>query len=265
MSNEEERKRAEKVKEAIREEAQPALWYALEKDPELASKIISGIFEGLVDLLLRRDEELRAMIIDVDKRLSARIEEVDRRLSARIEEVNRELSARIDEVHRELSARIEEVNRELSARIKELSLAIEKTDRQVRALSGHIARINGRLTEMALLDALQSVCSPLGLTVLKLPRDPFRADAAILGRGLLALVEVAKTGHEEDLEQLLEGARIYEQIHGERPNMLLLFIYARPRPELIELAESMGIVVENSPLRIADLLRERIKGLEESP
>ena len=77
MSNEEERKRAEKVKEAIREEAQPALWYALEKDPEMASKIISGIFEGLVDLLLRRDEELRAMIIDVDKRLSARIEEVE--------------------------------------------------------------------------------------------------------------------------------------------------------------------------------------------
>ena len=133
-------------------------------------------------------------------------------------------------------------------------------------MSGHIARINGRLTEMALLDALQSVCSPLGLTVLKLPRDPFRADAVILGRGLLALVEVAKTGHEEDLEQLLEGAKIYEQIYGERPNMLLLFIYAeRPRPELIELAESMGIVVENSPLRIADLLRERIKGLEESP
>jgi len=250
MPKEEAREEAEKVKEAIREEAQPALWYALEKDPELASKIISGIFEGLVDLLLKRDEELRAMIIEVDKRLSARIEELDRRLSARIEEI-----------HRELSARIEEVDRRLSARLEELSKAVEKTGEQVRALSGHVARIEGELVEMGLLNALQSACSPLGLVVIRLPRDPFRVDAAIIGPGLLALVEIAKTGQEADLEQLVEGAKTYERIHGERPDLLLLFIYAeRPRPELVELARSMGIIVENSPLRIAGLLKERMEG-----
>jgi len=250
MPKEGAREEAEKVKEAIREEAQPALWYALEKDPELASKIISGIFEGLVDLLLKRDEELRAMIIEVDKRLSARIEELDRRLSARIEEI-----------HRELSARIEEVDRRLSARLEELSKAVEKTGEQVRALSGHVARIEGELVEMGLLNALQSACSPLGLVVIRLPRDPFRVDAAIIGPGLLALVEIAKTGQEADLEQLVEGAKTYERIHGERPDLLLLFIYAeRPRPELVELARSMGIIVENSPLRIAGLLKERMEG-----
>ena len=250
MPKEGAREEAEKVKEAIREEAQPALWYALEKDPELASKIISGIFEGLVDLLLKRDEELRAMIIEVDKRLSARIEELDRRLSARIEEI-----------HRELSARIEEVDRRLSARLEELSKAVEKTGEQVRALSGHVARIEGELVEMGLLNALQSACSPLGLVVIRLPRDPFRVGAAIIGPGLLALVEIAKTGQEADLEQLVEGAKTYERIHGERPDLLLLFIYAeRPRPELVELARSMGIIVENSPLRIAGLLKERMEG-----
>ena len=272
MPKEEAREEAEKVKEAIREEAQPALWYALEKDPELASKIISGIFEGLVDLLLKRDEELRAMIIEVDKRLSARIEELDRRLSARIEEIHRELSeriekvnselsARIEEVDKRLSARIEEVDRRLSARLEELSKAVEKTGEQVRALSGHVARIEGELVEMGLLNALQSACSPLGLVVIRLPRDPFRVDAAIIGPGLLALVEIAKTGQEADLEQLVEGAKTYERIHGERPDLLLLFIYAeRPRPELVELARSMGIIVENSPLRIAGLLKERMEG-----
>ena len=232
------------MKEAIRSEAQPALWYALEKDPELASKIISGIFEGLVDLLLKRDEELRAMIIDLDKRLSARIEEVDRRLSGRIEE---------------LSARIEEIDRRLSARLDELARFVEETGRQVRALSGHVARIEGRLVEMDLIDTLRSVCTPLGLTVMRLPRDPFRVDAAIVGRGLLALVEVAKTGDEADLGQLVEGARIYEDIHGEKPNLLLLFIYAeKPKPELVQVARSMDILVENSPMRIARLLRERL-------
>jgi len=139
-------------------------------------------------------------------------------------------------------------------------MAVEKTGEQVRALSGHVARIEGELVEMTLLNALQSACSPLGLVLIRLPRDPFRVDAAIVGPGLLALVEVAKTGQEADLEQLIEGAKAYERIHGERPDLLLLFIYAeRPRPELVELAESMGIMVENSPLRIAGLLKERMR------
>jgi len=93
-----------------------------------------------------------------------------------------------------------------------------------------------------------SWCEAYGLRLEELPARPYRVDAAIEGRRVLALVEIAKTGEEADVQQLLEGARIYEQLRGERPNALVLYIYAeRPPEELVKACEEQGIIVENSP------------------
>ena len=68
-------------------------------------------------------------------------------------------------------------------------------------------------------------------------------------------MEVAKTGEEADICQLLEGARIYERMRGEKPNALVLYIYAeKPPASLIEEARKHGVIVDNSPKRIARIL-----------
>ena len=83
-----------------------------------------------------------------------------------------------------------------------------------------------------------------------------------MGERLIALVEVAKTGEEADISQLLEGARIYERMRGEKPNALVLYVYAeRPPASLIEEAKKHGIIVDNSPKRIASILAKLDKAL----
>jgi len=83
-----------------------------------------------------------------------------------------------------------------------------------------------------------------------LPREPFRADAVITGKHVVALVEIATTGDEADVEQLLEGAKIYGRERGEEPNALVLYIGVKPSGELVEACEEHGIILDNNPRRI---------------
>jgi len=90
-------------------------------------------------------------------------------------------------------------------------------------------------------------------------------DAVIYGKKLVALVEIAKTGEFADIEQLLEGARIFEKIRGEKPNALILFIYAeKPSEKLIAACEENGIIVNSSLKRIAELLHSLDENLSEN-
>ena len=232
----------EEMRKAIRERYRPALWYALERDPELASRIVAEIFERMLDIIREGDEKLRERIEESDNRLRERIEEVDRRLGERIKENARMLA----ELGRKLG--------ELGERVEALRASLE-AEREIR--KGEVGRLEGRIIETRLVVSLASWCEPHGLHVEPLPREPYCVDAAVEGEHVLALVEIAKTGAEADIEQLLEGARIYERIRGERPNALVLYIYAERPPEwLLEEAGKHDIIVENSPKRIARRLSE---------
>jgi len=246
----------EEMRKAVRERYRPALWYALERDPELASRIVAEIFEKMLDIIREGDEKLRERIEETDNRLRERIEESDKRLRERIEEVDRRLGERIEK-NAEMLAELGRKLDELGERVEALRASLE-AEREIR--KGEVGRLEGRIIETRLITSLISWCEPHGLHVEPLPREPYRVDAVVEGEHVLALVEIAKTGAEADIEQLLEGARIYERIRGERPNALVLFIYAERSPKwLLEEAEEHDIIVENSPKRIA----KRLSDLEE--
>jgi len=141
--------------------------------------------------------------------------------------------------------------------VVELRKGLEEEGALRRSVEGRVGYLEGRMVEAELRMSLIFWCDRYGLGFEHLPPKPFRVDGVVIGERIVALVEIAKTGAEADIEQLLEGARIYERIRGERPNALVLFIYAeRPSEELVRACEEHGILVENSPRRIARKLAE---------
>jgi len=145
--------------------------------------------------------------------------------------------------------------------VEENSRAVEKLRASLEAEGeirrGEVGRLEGRIVEAELLMGLRDWCSAHGLHVKRLPRDPYRADAVVEGEALIALVEVAKTGSEADVGQLVEAARIYKALRGEKPNALVLYVYAKkPAEELVRECGEHGIIVDNSPKRIALRLAE---------
>ena len=139
--------------------------------------------------------------------------------------------------------------------VVELRKGLEEERALRQSVEGRVGHLEGRMVEAELRISLTFWCDRYGLGFERLPSEPFRVDGVIIGEHVVALIEIAKTGAEADIEQLLEGARIYEQIRGEKPNALALFIYAEKPPEwLIEEAGKHGIIVDNSPKRIARAL-----------
>ena len=144
---------------------------------------------------------------------------------------------------------------ELYESVVELRKGLEEEGALRRSVEGRVGHLEGRMVEAELRMSLIFWCDRYGLGFEHLPPKPFRVDGVVIGERIVALVEIAKTGAEADIEQLLEGARIYERIRGEKPNALVLYIYAERPPEwLIEEAEKHGIIVDNSPKRIARAL-----------
>ncbi|PNV77563.1 MAG: hypothetical protein C0200_05510, partial [Thermoproteota archaeon] len=56
--------RIKKIKKSLDEEIRPSLYYALERDPDLASRIITRVFGEMLEL-----------IAEIDQNLSKRIDE----------------------------------------------------------------------------------------------------------------------------------------------------------------------------------------------
>ena len=176
----------------------------------------------------------------------------------------RDVAARHDEAIGELTKNVAELTedvRELRESVADLrrSLEIERTQRrdEIRGLRGEMAHLSFRFT-------LERICAEHGLSFEPLPPDPYRVDGLIEGKRIVALVEIARTGSERDVEQLVEGARIYEREEGRRPDALVLYIYARrPSEEFVRLCEEHGIIVDSSPRRIARKLAELDRRLAE--
>ncbi|MEM2708683.1 MAG: hypothetical protein QW534_03430 [Candidatus Methanomethylicia archaeon] len=261
------------ARKAIRRDSETTLQYALEKNPELASKIIAEMFDKVLDVINSTDQKLAKQIREVDSRLGKRINE----LSIKIETVNNELSKRINE----LSIKIETVNNELSKRINELSIKIETVNNELsKRISGlaeeisNLARVvatlaptvgkldrrYAKLEEMELRGTLEGLCFGGGFMVDRgviAPGKP-AVDVIISGKGLVALVEIAMKAGSRDINQLIKAARVYEEVYNVKPNILFLLSVEEPDKATYRRAESKGIIVTMRPGRILEILREKL-------
>lgn len=242
------------------------LWAPLLKLTEENARAISELRASVHDLKARSEEnikaisELRGSIQD----LRSRFEESLKAMSE-LRGAIHDLKSRSEEnlmAISELRASIQDLKSRSEENLKaisELRMAVAELRASLRAEAdvrgGSIARLEGLITQVRLISGLRAWCSTYGLGLEEVPAEPYRVDAVIVGKRLIALVEVAKTGEEADICQLLEGARIYERMRGEKPNALVLYIYAeKPPASLVEEAKKHGIIVDNSPKRIASIL-----------
>ena len=165
-------------------------------------------------------------------------------------------------------AELRERSRELFDSVVELKESTANLERSLRMESAQrryeVMGLRGEMAHMSFRFTLERICAEYGLSFEPLPPDPYRVDGVVEGERIVALVEIAKMGSERDVEQLLEGARIYEREEGRRPDALVLYVYARKPPaELIELCGEHGIIVDSSPRRVARRLAELDRGLGE--
>ena len=165
---------------------------------------------------------------------------------------------------REVLRPLVESTANLERSVRELRWSLEREAELRRRLEGDVGRLRGEVSHMKLGENLAYWCAKHGLDFEWLPREPFRADAVITGKHVIALVEIATTGDEADVEQLLEGAKIYERERGEKPNALVLYIGVRPTSELAEACEEHGIILDNSPRKIVLKLAELDEELAEA-
>ncbi len=248
-------KRVEKMRRILREEAKPALWYALEKNPKLASEIVSNLFELILDIITEMNQNLGYRIDEVNQKLGKRIDEV----AARIDEVNQKLGKRIDEV----AARIDEVNQKLGKRIDEVAASVDKVSRTVDTLAftvGKLDRRYAKLLEIELRETLERLCFSSGFKVDRGVIEPGKpsVDAIIKGKELVSLVEIAMKGGSRDLYQLLRTSEVYEGIYGVKPSVLFLLSVEEPDKLTFERAKEKGIIVTMRPGKIVEILEKMV-------
>jgi len=131
----------EKAKELLEKGVKPSLWYALEKDPKLASELISRMFEEVLAVIVKVDQDLSSKIAELTENLSD--------LSKRTDEINAQLSGKIAELTENvnnLSKRADEMNIQLSSKITELSENVNEINMQ---LSKRIAELTENLSDLS--------------------------------------------------------------------------------------------------------------------
>jgi len=219
---------------------------------EVVVEAMSGVRRALKEA--RRTIAMMVERGDYGAAIEALAATVDRAFS-RLGEALRPLvksTANLERSIRELRERTIELERGA----RELRWSLEKEVELRRRLEGRVGHLEGDVSHMRLGGNLIRWCDKYGLVFEWLPRDPFRVDAVVTGKHVIALVEIATTGDEADVGQLLEGVKIYERERGEKPNALVLYIGVRPSSELVEECKEYGIILDNSPKRIVRRLVE---------
>ena len=208
----------EKAKELLEKGVKPSLWYALERDPKLASELISKMFE-----------EVLSVIVKVDQELSSRINE--------------------------LTERVNEVNAQLSSKIAELTENVNRLSKIVSGLTSTVGRLDRRyakLEEIELRQDLRELCFNRGFEVDRgfIARGKPQVDAIITGRRVIALVEIAMRGGSKDIKQLLRASEAYEEVYKVKPSKLFLLCVEEPDELTIRRAEGRGVIVTMRPREI---------------
>ena len=203
---------------------------------DCAMKMVFGAIREALAPLVETVNKLTAdvgWLRDGMEELTSNINELRRRVGELTVNVSnlaasvRELRDSVSEL-RERTSDLEKSIRELGKRTaelergaRELRWSLEKEVELRRKLEGDIGRLRGYVLEALLGERLADWCARHGLALEYLPRE-YRADAAVVGEHLVALVQIAEVGDEWDVERLPEGADIYEREEGVRPHALVL-------------------------------------------
>jgi len=235
----------EHVKKALARAEDVAVEMVRQGKIDCAMKTVFGaIREALAPLV----ESVGQLTADISE-LRGIVKELMNGINALGREVNK-LTVNVNSLA--ISVReLKERTLDLERGARELRWGLEKEVELRRKVEGEIGRLRGYMLEALLGERLADWCAKHGLALEYLPRE-YRADAAIMGKRLVALVQIAEVGEERDVEQLLEGAEIYEREEGVRPHALVLYVRTKWPPEsVIKLCEEHGIMLETSPRRIA--------------
>ena len=209
---------------------------------EVTSDTIAKLNKRIEKILERAIREIRDSII---KEL---FKETVQILKETATNINR-LTERVDQ----LTVRLDE----LTQRVNQLTERVDQLTVQVNRLVGEMGVIKGEISEWKVVDGLKGILRRYGLEIFASPWRLF--DAYIVGDGFLAIVEICVHCRKEDIDQIKRAIGAAIDKLGMRPNALVVFSLERPDEEVVEYGAKMGVIVENSPIKLAKILGEMVK------
>ena len=196
-------------------------------------------------------------IIDLEKRINELLEKAIREVRDRIiKELFKEIIEILKVMASHLTTLTERVN-QLTARVDELTERVNQLTTEVSRLTGAVGSLRGRMAEWEIVDGLKGILRRFGLEIFKSPWKSF--DAYIMGDGFLAIVEICVNCRKGDVDQVKRAIGPARDIFGARPDVLVVYSLEKPRKEVVKYAERMGVIIENSPIRLSKKLREIMK------
>ncbi len=185
--------------------------------------------------------------IPIEERIERILEKVLREIR---DTIIRELFREITDILKEMALNMNQ----LTARVDELTQRVNQLTEQVSRLVGAVGEIRGEVSEWKVVDSMKGVFNRFGLEVYASPWRLF--DAYVIGDGFLAIVEICVNCRESDIDQIKRAISVAIDKLGSRPNALAVFSLKKPKSSVIEYGRRMGVIVENSPIRLAKALRE---------
>ena len=171
----------------------------------------------------------------------------------------RELAERVNELT-EAQKRTEERLNELAKAQAETERRLSELSRIVYSLVGEVGRIRGELVESRVALDLSFFLTKYGFDVFQHFPDVPYVDVVVETDGFLALIEICKKFTMKDLDQVIRGARIFEEKEGIRPSVLVVFSYTGEiDKKILEEAKKRGILIEWSTRRLVRRLLKLAK------
>ena len=197
------------------------VWASINK---LSEKIIQ-----LTEAQRHTDKQLRELaervseLTEAQKRTEERLSELERRTEGRF----RELAERVSELT-EAQKRTEERLSELAKAQAETERRLNQLSRIVYSLVGEVSRIRGELVESRVALDLSSFLTKHGFDVFHHFPDVPYVDVVVEIDGFLALIEICKKCTMKDLDQVIRGAKIFEE-KEESGRVFLLYSHTQGR------------------------------------
>jgi len=162
----------------------------------------------------------------------------------------------------EAQKKTEERLNELSLEVQKLAEAQKKTEERLNELIGEVSNLMGEFIEFRVINSLDRILSRYGFVVYSASPELRVIDAVVEAEGFIGLIEICKRCDMKDLRQVVEGARIFEEIEGAKPDALVIYSYMGGTPQdVIEEAKKKKIIVESSIRKLAKRLIEIRKKL----
>ncbi len=154
---------------------------------------------------------------------------------------------------RKLTERVDQ----LTVRLDGLTQRANQLTVQVSRIVGEMGAIKGRIYGWEIVSGLKGVLRGLALDVFASPWRLF--NAYIIGDCFLAIMEIHVRCRKDCVDQIKRAVGAAIDKLDMRPDALAVFSLECPSEDIVEYGANMGVVVENSPIRLARKLNEIIK------